>query len=161
MIMIITLTSHLSGPLIGPNGLIYLKSRTWCHSFQPIKEHFLCFVVFCLLFLSNVCIQHQVFHSIITQWYSDTNDTMIQIPNNFLDPQLIPKLSNILDANASDVMLKQKHKSSLWKTRNYYNDNYSNQCTWPSNLLVESQLLEHLLSGMASSCWISTSVLNQ
>ena len=44
-------------------------------------------------------------------------------PNSCCDPWLIPKLSNILDANASDVMLKQKHKITLWKTRNYYNNN--------------------------------------
>ena len=35
-----TLTSQLSGSLIGSNGLIYSKSRAWCHSFQPIKEHY-------------------------------------------------------------------------------------------------------------------------
>ena len=63
----ITLTSQLSGSLIGSNGLIYSKFRAWCHSFQPIKEHYLCFVVFCLLFSIIVDQQHQVSNSIIAQ----------------------------------------------------------------------------------------------
>ena len=97
-------------------GLTHSKSRAWCQSFQPITEHYLCFVVFCLLLLIMVDQQHQVSHPIHTLSYDiDTK----QLPWS----ELIPKLSNILDANASDVMLKQKHKSTLWKTRNYYNDN--------------------------------------
>ena len=33
----VTLTSQLSVFPIGSNGLIYSKSRAWCHSFQPIN----------------------------------------------------------------------------------------------------------------------------
>ena len=82
----ISLTSQLSGPLIGSNGFIYSKSWVWCHSFQPIKEHYLCFVVFCLLFLITVDTQRQLFHSITTE----SNN----INNKQLCPSLIPKLSN-------------------------------------------------------------------
>ena len=78
-------------------GYVYAKFRTWCHSFQPIKEEYQCFVVFCLLFSIIVDQQHQVSHPIHTLSY-DINTK--QSPN-------------ILDANASDVMLKQKHISTL------------------------------------------------
>ena len=61
------LMSQFSGPLIGALGVIYAKSRTLCHAFQPLRVHYLCFVVFCLLFLITVGIQHQVFYSIITR----------------------------------------------------------------------------------------------
>ena len=97
-------------------GYVYAKFRAWCQSFQPIKEQYQCFVVICLLFSIIVDQQHQVSHSIHTRSY-DINTK--QLPWS----QFIPKLSNILDANASDVMLKQPHKSTLWKTSNYYNDN--------------------------------------
>ena len=61
-----TLTSQLFVSLIGTNGLIYSKFRALCHSFQPINEHYLCFIVFCLLFLITVDTQCQLFHSITT-----------------------------------------------------------------------------------------------
>ena len=46
---------------------VYAKFRAWCHSFQPMKEHYLCFVVVCLLFSIIVDQQDQVSHSVITQ----------------------------------------------------------------------------------------------
>ena len=36
-------------------------------SFQPFRSHYLCIVVFCLLFSIGNYVQHQVCHSIITQ----------------------------------------------------------------------------------------------
>ena len=47
------LTSQLSGSVIGSNGLIYSKSRAWCHSFQPVKELYLCFCCFRLAVFNN------------------------------------------------------------------------------------------------------------
>ena len=46
--------------------LIYASFCTWYHAFQPFRDHCPCFIVFCLLFLITVDIQHQLFHSIIT-----------------------------------------------------------------------------------------------
>ena len=37
--------------------------------------------------------------------------------------QLIPKLSNNLAVNASDITVKNPLKIAFQKTRNYYNDN--------------------------------------
>ena len=31
-------------------GHVYAKFRAWCHSFQPLRSQYVCFVVFCLLF---------------------------------------------------------------------------------------------------------------
>ena len=121
----ISMTSQLSRSLIGSNGWIHSKSRAWCHSFQPIKAHNLCFVVFCLLFSVIVDQQNKVSHPIHTQSY-DINTK--QLPWS----QLIPKLSNILGVNPCDIMFKYTHKSTLWKTRNYYNDN--NMKLWRNNI---------------------------
>ena len=104
------LMSQFSGSLIGPVLLIHAKSRTWCQVFQPFRDLYLCFVVFCLLFLLTVGMQHRVFHSIITR-------------NNHLNPKLIPKLLNNLGGKASDVMLKHLHKNKLYYSHNYYNNN--------------------------------------
>ena len=81
-----SLTSQLSGSLIGSNGLINSKFRTWCHSFQPIKEHYLCFVVFCLLFSIIVDPQNQVSNSITTQI---NNINSKQLSQSQVDPWVI------------------------------------------------------------------------
>ena len=48
-------------------GYVCAKFRAWCHSFQPIKEQYQCFVVICLLFSIIVDQQHKVSNSIIVQ----------------------------------------------------------------------------------------------
>ena len=58
------LMSQFSGPLIGSFGLIYAKSRTWCHAFQPFRDHYQYFCQFLFAVFYN-CVQNQVFHSII------------------------------------------------------------------------------------------------
>ena len=68
-----SITSQESELLIRQMDLIYSRFRAWCHAFQPIKNQYLCFVVFCLLFLVIVDVQHQVSHSIIAE-SNDTNN---------------------------------------------------------------------------------------
>ena len=46
---------------------VYAKFRAWCHSFQPFRSHYLCIVVFCLLFSIGKYVKHHVCHSIITR----------------------------------------------------------------------------------------------
>ena len=60
--------------------------NAWCHSFHQIKGHFLCFVVFCLLFSIIVDPQHQVSHSIPTQInYINSK----QLPKSQVDPSVV------------------------------------------------------------------------
>ena len=81
-----TLTSQLSGSVIGSNRLIYSKSRAWCHSFQPTKEHNLCFVVCCLLFSIIVDQQHEVSNSITAQ---SNNINSKQLSKSQVDPWVV------------------------------------------------------------------------
>ena len=67
-------------------GLIYSKSRVWCHSFLPVKEHYLCFVVFSLLFSIIVDPQQQLSHSIITQSNNKNNK---QLSQSQVDPSVM------------------------------------------------------------------------
>ena len=53
-------------------------------------------------------------------------------------------MGSFLSENACDVMSKHPHKNTLWKTRNYYNDNnlditfgIQNRC-WPLILLFQT-----------------------
>ena len=46
--------------------LLYSRFRAWCHSFQPMKDLYLCFVFFFLFSIIGDS-QHQVSHSIITR----------------------------------------------------------------------------------------------
>ena len=62
-------------------GYVYATFRARCHSFQPMKEQYQCFIVICLLFSIIVDQQHQVSHPIHTLSY-DINT------NNYLDPSL-------------------------------------------------------------------------
>ena len=61
-----SMTSLDSGFLIGCNWFIYTKYRIWCNTFHSFWEQYLCFVVFCLMFLITVDTQRQLFHSITT-----------------------------------------------------------------------------------------------
>ena len=69
---------------------VYAKFRAWGHSFQPIKGHYLCFVVFCLLFSINVDPQQQASHSIITR-SNDINTK--QLPWSLAYPSVIKQFS--------------------------------------------------------------------
>ena len=53
--------------------------------------------------------------------------------NNYLNPKLIPELSNNLGGKASDVMLKHLHKSKLYCPCNYYNNNKTEDIGSPKN----------------------------
>ena len=84
---------------------------------KPIYMCILLFSVYCFQFaiLYNTKFLIQLLHRIKTE-----------TANNHIDPQIIPQLSNILDANACDVMLKIPLKKALEKTCNYYNNNKCN-----------------------------------
>ena len=130
---------------------VYAKFRAWCHSFQPIKEHYLCVVVFSLLFSIIVDLQHQASNSITTQ---SNNKNSKQLSQFQVDPSVtcwsnvtiifyINKnhryILNNLSVNASDVMLKHWHKIKLYCPRNYNNESnefLNEEPNWKSNLIT-------------------------
>ena len=76
----------------------------------------------CVLLLSVYCFQYAILYNTkfliqLLHWIKT------ETANSYINPQIIPQLSNILDANACDVMLKIPLKNTFEKAHNYYNDN--------------------------------------
>ena len=58
-------------------GSVYAKSRAWCHSFQPIKEHYPSFVFFCLLF--SIIVDPQQVSDLITTQSNNINSKQLSL----------------------------------------------------------------------------------
>ena len=85
-------------------------------SFQPIKEHYLSFVVFCLLFSIIVDPQQQISHSITTQ---SNNINSKQLSQSQVDSWVIKQFwCECLWCHAQALT-----QIKLYCPRNYYNDN--------------------------------------
>ena len=114
------------------------KSQAWCHSFQPTKEHYLCFVVFCLLFSIIVYSQHWDPNWIrnLVLWIN--NYWKQQTDNNKTQIMFIHWLKTVTPCSKFCINISHFNKSETLKTvmsefffwwrfftwpRNYYNDN--------------------------------------